>query len=95
MSWPTDEECAEVMAFLERSKDADMAVCALATGVPLYAVWAKPSRWRHLGDRYTILWCGEPTPETRRSAEGVIAKMAFDRIHEDIEHDPLPRALAP
>lgn len=66
------------IAFWERSKDAHMITCDVASGMPLFAHWIERSRWRHIPDKVLICWCGEPTPETRRKAETVTMQRERD-----------------
>lgn len=79
------EEVAATLAFLERSKGADLITYSIVTRKPLFAHWFTP-RWR--GIDVTILWCGEPDHETRVAEERIRARKLFESHREAIDPQP-------
>jgi hypothetical protein len=83
----TREEVAEMLSFLERSKTAHLITCSTVTRRPLFAHWFYPTPWKFVGSvDVKILWCGEPSHETRVVEERIRARKMFEIHREEIDY---------
>lgn len=80
------DDYERVMAFLERTKDADMVTCDVQTKLPLFAHYRRQLKWdgrKWPAEWYegcTVVWDTEPTPELRAKELSVRSRMIFSEI---------------